>query len=206
MGLFQGNSVPGNNGAEGALTNGQVWIQKTTGWWQFYVQAGAYDITALGTPSSRQSERITDLYGPVPVGFLKLVPGKNTSLLIGALPTLMGAEYTFDFENMNVERGLLWNQENAVTRGVQINQTMGKFTASFSWNDGYYSNRYSGLSGSLAYTKGPHSLSFIGMGYLGQTDWQDLATPIQNNGRSMTLPSTRTQRRAWILQPYLQYE
>jgi len=27
------------------------------------------------------------------------------------LPTLIGAEYTFTFENMNIERGLLWNQE-----------------------------------------------------------------------------------------------
>ena len=185
MGLFQGNVAPGNNGAEGALTNGQVWIQKTTGWWQFYVQAGAYEITSLGTPFISTEQTITDLYGPVPVGFLKLVPGKNTSIQIGALPTLMGAEYTFDFQNMNIERGLLWNQENAVTRGVQINQTMGKFTASFSWNDGYYSNRYSGLSGSLTYTKGPHSLAFIGMGYLGQTNWQNLATPLQNNGTNV---------------------
>ena len=118
----------------------------------------------------------------MPVAFVKLVPGKNTSILVGALPTLMGAEYTFDFENMNIERGLLWNQENAVNRGIQVNQTIGKFTASMSWNDGYYSNRYSWLSGSLTYANGPHSLSFIGMGNLGQTAWQTLATPVQNNG------------------------
>ncbi len=204
MGLFQGNVAPGNDGAEGALTNGQVWIQKTTGWWQFYVQAGAYDITALGTPFISTQQTVNDLYGPVPVGYLKLVPGKNTNIEIGALPTLVGAEYTFDFENMNVERGLLWNQENAVTRGVQINQTMGKFTASFSWNDGYYSNRYSGLSGSLTYTKGPHSVAFIGSGYLGQTNWQSLATPVQNNGQIYDLIYTYT-KGAWILQPYIQY-
>jgi len=204
IGLFQGNVVPGNNGAEGALTNGQVWIQKTTGWWQFYVQAGAYDIPSLGTPFISTEKTITDLYGPVPVGYLKLVPGKNTSIEIGELPTLMGAEYTFDFQNMNIERGLLWNQENAITRGVQINQTLGKFTASFSWNDGYYSNRYSGLSGSLTYTKGPHSLSFIGLGYLGQTDWQNLATPIQNNGQMYNLIYTYT-KGPWIIQPYIQY-
>ena len=75
---------------------------------------------------------ISDLYGPVPVAFLKLQPGKNTSIEIGSLPTLIGAEYTFTFENMNVERGLLWNQENAVNRGIQINQTIGKFSGSLS--------------------------------------------------------------------------
>ena len=93
---------------------------------------------------------------------MKLQAGKNTSFLIGALPTLMGAEYTFSFENMNIERGLLWNQENAVNRGIQVNQTMGKFTASLSWNDGFYSNRYSWLSGSLTYANGPHSLGVRG--------------------------------------------
>lgn len=116
MGLWQSNHVTGDDAGQAALSNGQVWIQKTTGWWQFYVQAGAYNILALGTPFLPTDKAITDLYGPVPVAFVKLVPGKNTSILVGALPTLMGAEYTFDFENMNIERGLLWNQENAVNR------------------------------------------------------------------------------------------
>ena len=61
FGVFQSNSVPGNNGAEGNLSNGQVWIQKTTGWWQFYVQAGAYDITALGSPYISTETAMTDL-------------------------------------------------------------------------------------------------------------------------------------------------
>ncbi len=80
LGVFQSNSVPGNNGAEGNLSNGQVWIQKTTGWWQFYVQAGAYDITALGSPYISTETAMTDLYGPVPTAYLKLVPGKNTNI------------------------------------------------------------------------------------------------------------------------------
>jgi hypothetical protein len=203
-GLWQGNHVGGDHPTQAALSNGQVFIQRTTGWWQFYVQAGAYNILALGTPFLPTDTAMTDLYGPVPVAFVKLVPGKNTSILVGALPTLMGAEYTFDFENMNIERGLLWNQENAVNRGIQVNQVMGKFTASISWNDGYYSNRYSWLSGSLTYAKGPHSLSFIGMGNLGQTVRQTLATPVQNNGSMYALVYTYT-KGSWIVQPYYQY-
>ncbi len=204
IGLWQGNHVSGDDVGQAALSNGQLFIQKTTGWWQFYVQAGAYDILALGTPFLSTDKDLTNLYGPVPVAFLKLVPGKNTSIQIGALPTLMGAEYTFDFENMNIERGLLWNQENAVTRGIQLNQTMGKFTASISWNDGYYSNRYSWLSGSLTYTKGPHSLAFVAMGNLGQTSRQTFATPVQNNGSMYALMYTYT-KGSWIVQPYYQY-
>ena len=72
----------------------------------------------------------------------------NFNVEIGALPTLVGAEYTFTFENMNIERGLLWNQEPAISRGIQLNDTYKKLTLSFSWNDGFYSNRYTSLSGS----------------------------------------------------------
>ena len=204
MGLFQSNAVPGNNTAEGALTNGMVWIQKTDGWLQFYVQAGAYQLPALGSAFLSTEQSLSNLYGPVPVGFVKLVPGKNTSILVGELTTLVGAEYTFSFQNMNVERGLLWNQEPAISRGIQINQTMGKFSASFSWNDGYYSNRYSGLSGLLSYTSGPHSVAFVGAGYLGKTDWTSFSTPIQNNGQIYNLIYTFT-KNGWILQPYVQY-
>jgi hypothetical protein len=139
MGLWQGNHVPGDEPTQAALSNGQIFLQKTEGWFQFYLQAGAYNIPALGVPFLATHKTLSNLYGPLPVGFVKLVPGKNTSILVGALPTLMGAESTFTFQNMNVERGLLWNQENAVNRGIQVNQTLGKFTFAMSWNDGYYS-------------------------------------------------------------------
>ena len=204
MGLLQNNPVPGDKDSQIGLSNGQVFLQKTDGWFQFYLQAGVYNIPALGTPFVQTDKTVSNLYGPLPVGFVKLQAGKNTSFEIGALPTLMGAEYTFTFENMNINRGLLWNQENAINRGIQVNQTMGKFTASLSWNDGYYSNRYSWLSGSLTYTNGPHAIAFVGMGNLGQTAYQTTATPIQNNGSMYAVIYTYT-KGSWILQPYYQY-
>lgn len=204
IGVWHANHIPGDNPTQAALSNGQVFIQKTTDWWQFYVQAGAYNILSLGTPFLSTEKAISNLYGPVPVAYLKVAPSKNTSVMIGALPTLMGAEYTFDFEDMNIDRGLLWNQENAINRGIQVNQTLGKFTASLSWNDGFYSNRYSWLSGSLTYVNGPHSLSFIGMGNLRQTEFQTFATPVQNNGAMYAAIYTYTKGK-WIVQPYYQY-
>ncbi len=204
FGLVQNNRVAGDNTGQAALSNGQLFVQKSDGWWQFYVQAGAYNILSLGLPFISTGKQVDDLYSPVPVAYLKLVPGKNTSIQIGELPTLMGSEYTFDFENMNIERGLLWNQENAINRGVQINQTMGKFAASLSWNDGYYSNRYSWLSGSLTYTQGPHALTFVGMGNTGHTAFQTAATPVQNNSAMYALEYTYSKSN-WIVQPYYQY-
>ena len=204
MAILQGNHVPGDDTTQGDLSNGQVFIQKTSGWWQFYLQAGAYNLPALAVPYLPTSDTLSDFYGPLPVGYLKLAPAKNFSILIGKLPTVMGAEYTFTFENMNVERGLLWNQENAVNRGIQVNETLGRFTASLSWNDGYYSNRYTWLSGSLTYANGPHSLAFSAMGNLGQTAFRTLATPLQNNSSMYALIYTYTKGN-WIIQPYYQY-
>jgi hypothetical protein len=204
MGLLQNNSVPGDKNSQVGLSNGQIFLQKTDGWFQFYLQAGMYNLTSLGTPFLQTDKTVSNLYGPVPVAYVKLQAGKNTSFEIGSLPTLMGAESTFTFQNMNIERGLLWNQENAVNRGIQVNQTMGKFTASLSWNDGYYSNRYSWLSGLLSYTNGHHSVAFTGMGNLGQTAYTTTATPILNNGSMYAGIYTYTNG-PWIIQPYYQY-
>ena len=155
FGMAQGDHVPGDSEGVDALSNGQVWIQKTDGWLQFYVQAGAYNHPVIGHPFVSTNTQLTNLYGPVPTAYLKLVPTKTTSILIGELPTLIGAEYTFSFENMNIERGLLWNQETAISRGLQLNQAIGKYLAlSFSLNDGFYSNRYTWLSGSLPILRG----------------------------------------------------
>jgi predicted porin len=85
-----------------------------------------------------------------------------------------------------------------------VNQTMGKFTASLSWNDGFYSNRYTWLSGTLAYANGPHSLAFVAGGNYGKTGYQTLATPVQNNGSIYNVIYTYTNG-PWIIQPYYQY-
>jgi hypothetical protein len=204
IGLGQNNSVPGDKSSQVGLSNGQIFLQKAYGVFQFYLQAGIYNIPALGTPFLQSDKAVSNLWGPLPVGFVKLQAGKNTSFEIGALPTLIGAEYTFTFENMNIQRGLLWNQETAVSRGIQVNQTIGKFTASLSWNDGFYSNRYTWLSGSLTYQNGAHMLMFVGGGNYGQTAYQTFATPVQNNG-SIYNVIYMYNKGAWIIQPYWQY-
>jgi hypothetical protein len=125
---------------------------------------------------------------------------------VGALPTLIGAEYTFTFENMNIERGVLWNQENAVNRGVQINDTFKKLSLSLSWNDGFYSNVYNWLSGSAAYAfNGSNTLAFVAMGNAGQTTSTSAATPfLQNNGSIYNVLYTYSHE-SLMIEPYFQY-
>jgi hypothetical protein len=191
--------------AHADVSNAQVFVQKTTGWFQFFLQAGAYNIPVLGVPFAQDGPTISNLYGAFPQGYLKLVKG-NFNIEVGALPTLVGDEYTFTFENMNIERGLLWNQETAVSRGVQLNEVYKKLTLAFSVNDGYYSNRYTTLSGSLAYAiNATNTLTFVGQGNAGSNVKNTVATPLlQNNSMIYNLIYTYTKGN-WIISPYYQY-
>ena len=206
MGVWQDNPIPGDRFTRADISNGQIFIQKTHGLIQFFLQAGAYNMPALGTPFLSTASTTSDYYGALPQAYLKIAPTKNFSVLIGKLPTLIGAEYTFTFENMNIERGLLWNQENAVNRGVQVNYSVGPLSASLAWSDGFYSNRFNWLSGDLSYTiNSANTVSFVGMGNVGQTGYSTLATPVyQNNSDIYNLIYTYSLG-PWMIQPYLQY-
>ena len=188
------------------LSNAQVFVQKTDGFFQYFIQAGMYSLPALGTPyvNSHQTTQLT--YGWVPQGFLKLAPTDSLSIEVGKLPTLIGDEYTFTFENMNIFRGLLWNQEPAVQRGVQVNYTAGPLAFSLSLNDGFYSNRYNWVTGSAAWTIDmANSVSLVGGGNMSRTDYATSATPLlQNNGSILNLIYTHTEG-ALTVSPYFQY-
>ena len=172
----------------------------------FFVQAGVYSLPSLGTEYFRAGDLPGKTYGVVPQAFAKLALSSNFSIEAGKLPTLIGDEYTFTFENMNIERGLLWNQEPAVSRGVQANYTAGPVTFAVSWNDGFYSNVYNWASGSAAYTiDSSNSVSLVGSGNLGRTARSDFATPLaQNNGDIFNLIYTHTSG-PWTISPYFQY-
>ena len=201
----QNNAITGDDSKQATLSNGEVFIQKADGPVQYYIQAGVYTMPTLGVSFMNAENTVNNFYGPVPVAYLKLPVGKTTQFLIGSLPTLMGAESTFTYQNFNIERGIVWYQENAINKGIQVNQTLGKYlAASVSWNDGYYSNRYSWLSGSVTLTKGPHVLVYDGMGNLGQTAYQTAATPIANNSYMHAVIYTYT-KGPWIISPYFQY-
>ena len=77
----------------------------------------------------------------------------------------MGAEYSFTFENFNIQRGLLWNQENDVTKGIQLDFSKDPWTVSVSWNDGFYTDQYTSASVLITYTfKNKDTLTAVAMG------------------------------------------
>lgn len=202
----QNNSSSGDRTGRTDISNGQISIQKTSGLVQYFLQAGIYSTPSLGTPGLSTGNTISHFYGPLPHAYLKLAPKKDISLLIGKLPTLFGAEYTFTYENLNIERGLLWNQENVVNRGVQVNYGKGKLSSSFSWNDGFYSNRYNWLTGTSTYAfSAANSLQFVAGGNLGCTAYSSMASPLyQNNSSIYNLIYIHIGKR-WMIEPYVQY-
>jgi hypothetical protein len=208
LAMTESNLFPGDRRVLADVDNAQVFVQKVDGEFQFFIQAGVYSLPALGAPYLTSGNATTDLYGPMPQAFIKIAPSSTFSIEAGKLPTLIGAEYTFTYENLNIERGLLWNQETAVSQGVQANYTAGPVALSLSWNDGYYSQRFNWLSGSATWTiNTANTVGLVVSGNLGSTDYsKTIATPYyqNNNDQLDNLIYTFTSG-AWVIQPYLQY-
>jgi hypothetical protein len=140
------------------------------------------------------------------VWFVKYAPNDSFSVQAGNLPTLIGAEYAFSFQNVNIERGLIWNQENIINRGVQANYTQGPVALSLAWSDGYFSNRYSWITGIATYTIDPaNTIAFSGGGSVNTETVASFATPpLQNNSSIYNLVFTHTSG-PWTIIPTLQY-
>jgi hypothetical protein len=206
MAYYQTNptkGAPGDVSSYMDLTNAQVTLQKTDGWLQYYVQAGEYSFPTVGVPYTKSSLATPASFGIVPVAYVKLQGDgdfADWSIQGGKLFTLTGDEYNFTFENMNIERGLLWNIEPAVSRGVQVNYSSGPLNMSLSWNDGYYSNVMNTLSGLVSYVFSPSdTLAFAGSG--------DVAGPhfsLLDSGSLYNLIWTHTSGN-WVISPYFQY-
>jgi Putative beta-barrel porin-2, OmpL-like. bbp2 len=189
------------------LDSGQAWIEKTDGWWQFYVQAGVYSIPVLGQGYIKSSQAPGSLFGDVPVAYAKIAPLDNFSISVGKLPTLVGDEYTFTFENMNIQRGLLCNQEPAISDGVQANWSSGPFSLAVSVNDGFYSQSLNWIDGlaSYGFNGGADTVAVIAGGNVGHNpNTLPFATPVINNGNIYNLIYTHTSG-PWTISPYLQY-
>lgn len=206
MAQVEDHPFPGESKSLVDVTNGQVFVQKTSGVLQFFVQAGVYSIPDLGLPYVKARTMTSSLFGPLPQAFIKLQPNADFSIMVGKLPTLVGAESTFTFENLNVQRGLLWNQEPAVSRGVQVNYAHGPLTISASLNDGYYSHKYNWVSGSVAYALDKeNTITLVGAGNVGHSVQSSFATPTTlNNGEIYNLIFVHSSG-PWMIEPYIQY-
>ncbi len=210
IGFYQSNAqhlAPGDADSYLDLANAQIAVQKTDGLIQFYIQAGEYALPALGVSYLKSSSNTADTFGAVPVAYLKIAPTSSFSVEAGKLPALIGSEYNFTFENMNIERGLMWYQEPGVSRGVQANYAEGPFSVSVSLNDGYYSDRLNWLTGVASYAiDSENTITVSGGANLGSTDYATFTAPHNvNNGELFDLIYTYASA-PWAINPYVQYQ
>jgi hypothetical protein len=207
IGLADGPVFAGEKNAIADVSNAQVFVQKVDGAFQFFLDAGAYSFPTVGVPYTTDGNTVSATFGALPLAFVKYAPTSAFSIEAGKLPTLIGAEYMFTYENMNISRGLLWNQEPVVSRGVQANYTAGPVTINLSWNDGFYSSRYNWADGAVTWAiNGSNTLEFIAGGNLGTTDYGTSATPeLQNNDKQIYNLIYSYTSGQWVAQAYFQY-
>ena len=187
------------------VSNAQIFIQKTDGPFQFFIQGGAYSYQAIGTPEAVNKSSVADPYfGYIPQAYAKWAPSSSFSIMAGKLPTLIGDEYTFSFENMNIERGLLWFQEPAISRGVQVNLAHGPLALSVAYTDGYYSDVVSTASGLLTWTINSNNiLAVAGQGNTTTTTNLHASLAYQNSQIYNVIYTHYAG--PWTISPYLQY-
>jgi hypothetical protein len=192
------------------LSNAFAIIQKIDGPIQFYAQVGAYALPSLGVnynQTQRAGNANSYFFGPLPVAYVKIVPTDNFSISGGNLPSLIGDEYTFTFQNMNIERGLLWNLEPAISRGVQANLTTGPLAWAVSVNDGLYSSNISWITGSAAWTIDPANTLSVAAGgnFDGNTKTNSIAAPYVLNNSTVVNVIYTYNAAPFTISPYFQF-
>jgi len=206
LGLAQAHPVTHDENGLLDLSNAQFSVQKADGPVQFYVQAGEYILPSLGTVYQRAGYTTEHFFGPIPIAYVKIAPTDNFSVQAGKLYTLIGTENTFDFQNANIEHGLLWNQTNDLSRGVQVNYSQGPLSGSLALTDGFYSGNFNWVSGALTYTIDPNnSLTVLGSGNFHRDSENTLATPLTLNNSQLTQLNYSYTTGPWNFSPTLQW-
>ena len=82
--------------------------------------------------------------------------------------------------------GCCWSQEPIISHGIQGNYSSGPLTVLLSLNDGFYSNNYNWVSGSVSYTLNKsNTIAVSGGGAYKEIAKSTFVTPVaQNNSRS----------------------
>ncbi len=196
-----------NNGSDQPsrfnISNAFLTVTRNSGFVRFGASAGMYSIPVLGVSGNKtlQANANTNLYGPLPSVYVSLNPNDHFSITAGKLATLIGQESTYTYLNPEIQRGLVWNMETAVSRGVRVTLTGAKYTGALEVNDGFYSGHFLGIEGSLALATDPKTAyQFVFVIPNSQAPSNPTATIA--NKRLLNLMYTAT-RGQWTFAPYV---
>ena len=206
FGMAQSSPTLGDHNLMGDLSNAQVISYKDSGLVQYYFQAGMYSIPSLGTSYQRADNQTKNSFGLVPLASITISPDDYWSLSIGKINSFGGRESTFTFQNINIDRGLLWNQTSNVSKGAVLKYSDQAITVAATINDGFYSNEMSWFGASMGYQmNSDENLSATWFGSFKQNSANTFVTPLaQNNSQIFTVTYT-AKSGSWMISPYLQY-
>ncbi len=84
--------------------------------------AGDYAFPVVGfplVPDNAPGANVA-LYSPLPLATLTYQFNPHGGITAGKFASLLGQESPFTYQNLNVQRGIAWNMEPAISRGVQF--------------------------------------------------------------------------------------
>ncbi len=211
---FATPAAPGERDRAGRFdfSNLQGWVQNPEGMFQFYVQGGGYAIPQLGVANVGSIAQTDLLFTPLPVAFGKIQINDAWSIQGGRMPTIIGSEAPFTFQNLNINRGLLFVQENVINQGVQLNWADGPWSVSVAGTDGFFSGEITWFTGNVAYKiDDSNTIGINGGVNLGRQNVAlrspryQFATPLfQQNSGIFNINYTYSNG-PWIVTPYFQY-
>lgn len=135
--------------SRGDLSDGLLTFAKNTGFFRFGITAGVYAFPVVGgalNPTT-QAGANTSFYGYVPSYYVAFVPNDRLTVSAGQLATLLGQENGFTYQNVTIQRGLVWAAESTFSRGIRVTYTQGKFTGDLEYNDGFYTANHRAFEG-----------------------------------------------------------
>lgn len=189
------------------FSNLQMILQKSEGPVQFVIQTGIYSIPSLGASNADMIEStMIRNFGPVPLAYVTLELGGGFSVSAGQLTSLFGGEATFTYENLNIVRGLLFNQSNSISRGVHLAYENDEFTIAGSVTDGFYSGHLSWFIGAISYQfDDANKLSFSAGTHFAPTGHDSPVAPLLLNNSSMYNLGYSYTSGPWTIVPFVQY-
>ena len=135
------------------LSNAMLNVTANAGKWQANASAGYYAFPTLGVPLAQtyQAGANTRLYSELPLAALQYNFDSHFSVAAGKFAALLGQESPFTWQNLDVQRGLGWNMEPTISRGIQASYTNGPWTLTLQENDAYYSGSNRAFEGLIGF-------------------------------------------------------
>ena len=189
--------------ARGNVTNALLTVSKGSGLVRFGLTAGVYDFPVVGFAGNPtiQKGANTNLFTPFPLAYVGYAPTSSLVITAGQQATLLGSEGVFTYQNVDIQRGLLWNMEPLISRGVRATYSQGKLTAAYELNDGYYSGTHWAQEGMVGYNTSSATSVALAV-IVPQAGTPGNVTAGIANKREYNLMLTTTAGR-WSLSPYL---